>query len=68
MKWAKSIRYQASVQIDGKIENILCVQELDDDFSVYSNGDFIANVDNLPEREELVNLISEYKVLEGARA
>ena len=67
MKWAKSIRYQTVVQINGKVHNLTCLQDFDEGYSLYSNGEYIADVDELPTKEEAINLISEYTVLEGAR-
>lgn len=65
MKWAKTTRYQSTITIRNKVFNVLCESDFDNGFAVYINGEFLADFEELPTRDQLVNTISEYNTLEN---
>lgn len=64
MRWAKTIKYQASVMIDLKAYNIVCEGEANEDFAVSINGEYICDVSTLPTYEELLEMVSEQAAIE----
>lgn len=64
MEWGKTVRYQTSMSIGHKVYNVLCESDFDDGFSVYVNGEFVADVEGLPTREQLEDIIAENSQLE----
>lgn len=64
MKWAKTVRYQTSVQIEGQIFNVLLEGDFDNSFAMYINKEYTCDVEALPEYEELEQIIREEIELE----
>lgn len=66
MRWAKTTKYQASVMINLKAYNILCEGDIDEDYALSINGEYIKDVSTLPDYEEIVQIVSEEIELEDA--
>ncbi len=64
MKWAKTVRYQATISVDGEIFNIRLEKDFDEDFAVYINSEYIRDVENIPTREELEEMVGDTIELE----
>lgn len=59
MKWAKTVKYQTTLQVGRILYNVRCESDFDDGFSVYVNNEFVSDVEKLPTEEELVQIISD---------
>lgn len=59
MRWATSVRHQTSIAVNGKIYNILCDGAKDEDLALCVNGEYICDVQTLPDRDELIGFIEE---------
>ncbi len=65
MKWAKTVKYQASISVEGEVFNILCENDFDDELAMSINGEYVCNIKQLPSHEDLVDYVSEQRTIEG---
>ena len=64
MKWAKTVRYQASVEVQGQVFNVLLEGDFDDSFAMYINKEYTCDVEGLPDYDRLEEIIRDEIELE----
>lgn len=62
MKWEKIVRYQTVVAINRKVYQVSCICQ--DEYSIYVDGEYAQDLDHLPSKEELEQLIKEKSELD----
>jgi hypothetical protein len=65
MQWAKTTKYQTTIKVGRKLYNVLCESDFDDGFAVYINRQFVADIEALPTKEELIDIIADNNQLES---
>lgn len=62
MKYITTTRHQVALSVDGEVFNI--VVEDDNGLALYINKDYVKDVDELPNSDELIQVVREYAELE----
>jgi len=63
MEWATTTKHQANISVEGKLFNIICESDLDDNLALIINGEYICDVDKLPTHTELLEYIDQQETL-----
>lgn len=64
MRWAKSVKYQTVTEVDGETYNVSCLSDFDDDYELSINGEFVCDVAELPNHEQVLEYIDHYATIE----
>lgn len=64
MNWYKSVKYYTEIELDGKTYGILC-EKSGDVFELSINNEYVGDLFDLPEREEVIKYIKDNEKLNG---
>lgn len=62
MRWATVTKHSTQIEHEDKVFNILCIDDAGA-HCLYINGDYVADIDKLPSRDELIGFIEEFTQL-----
>ena len=63
MKWAKTIIYSGTIEVDGVLFTIKLEEESTDNYALFIAGEYTCDVDSMPTEEWLEDKIREVVIL-----
>lgn len=63
MNWTITTKHQTTIEVKGRIFDIICETDCDGDIALIIEGEYICDIENLPTYKELLEYIDQQVTL-----